>query len=190
MDSPDDVTFAVFTMVIGAVLGAVLPPFADALTDLFFKRRDRSSDIYNALILFFTASGLWVIAELLLSLNLIKVGATGASRVLIVLTLGSLFILAAVAFSIGFRRLSKDRCEKTSDHRISRALKFLIFGNMCWISGEIITTLTGIVWPDGYNLARMLHALLLIIAIVGFVAGAISSWRTPSSAPEVANKID
>jgi len=174
MDSPDDVTFAVFTMVIGAVLGAVLPPFADALTDLFFKRRDRSSDIYNALILFFTASGLWVIAELLLSLNLIGIGTNDASRSFIALTLGLLFILSAFAFSIGFRKLSKDRCVNASDRRISRALLFLILGNLCWILGELITLVTDIVWSDGYNLARVLYVLFLIIALVVFVAGSIS----------------
>jgi hypothetical protein len=49
----DDVSLTIVTMVVGAVLGAVITPLGDAFVSLILERKKRSRHLHSALLLFF-----------------------------------------------------------------------------------------------------------------------------------------
>jgi hypothetical protein len=175
----DGLPLAIFTMILGAVLGAVLPPFGDALTNLVFRKRSRG--LHSALLLFFAASGIWVIAEILVELFVRT--ATDKVDVATATVVASIFGLAAVTFAMGFRHLPKR--DKTTDYRLSRALLLLILGNIFWIIGETLETFTWALWPSEGLYAQGVHVFWSVIAVSVFAAGALAAWR--STAPKAAH---
>lgn len=187
MNLADELPLAILTMVLGAVLGAVLPPFGDALTNLIFKRKGRSRGLHSAFLLFFAACGIWIIGELFAELFLRT--ATDSTELSTAIVIASVFAIAAFTFAIGFRHLPRDEGNEATDHRLPRALFFLILGNIIWILGEILEKFTWALWPNGGFLATALSVLFLTIALVVFTKGALDAWHSASSAFKATHEV-
>jgi hypothetical protein len=105
-------------------LGAVLVPAGDALVNLAFGKRRHG--IYGALLLFFAACGVWIIAEIFVELFVraqAEVGWAVASMVALI------FGLAALAFAVGFQQVPRGN-QNVLDRSLARAMFFLITGNI------------------------------------------------------------
>jgi hypothetical protein len=176
---PDhELSLAIFTMVLGAVLGAVLPPFGDAFTGLAFRRRSRG--LHSALTLLFAASGIWAIAEI--SSLLFTPSLTGTQDVPTATLIASIFALAALTFAVGVTHLPKK--DEAVDPGLSQALRYLFVGNIIWVIGNMVATFAIALAPSRLLLVESLNYGFTAIALCIFALGARNAWRSTSSSPK------
>lgn len=180
MELVDEVPLAIFTMVVGAILGAVIAPIGEALMEVLLERKRKRRIFHVAFLLFFAANGVWIIGEIFVEMFVRTGGRVGWPTAI---AIAFIFGLAAITFAIGFRFLPKFDGDPTTQG-IAGALKFLIIGNIFWITGEIIETFAWELWPEQsihYNYGpTTLHLLFLLVALVVFVVGAVAAWRAAS----------
>lgn len=183
MTLADEVPLSLLTMVIGAVLGSIIIPFGQVVTDRFLERKRRPSGLTTAFLLFFAANGVWIIAEIFVELfvRLDENRVAWPTATPVVILLG----LAALIFAVGFKDVSTLSGEsRANSSRMVQALKFLILGNIFWILGEAFETFAWELWPDQTRLfiypATWLRLPFLLAAVSVFVAGIRAVWRAPS----------
>jgi hypothetical protein len=167
----DDVSLTIVTMVVGAVLGAVITPLGDAFVSLILERKKRSRHLHSALLLFFVANGIWICGELMQIWGMYRASEIRWPTVSV---MGGIHGLAALTFAIGLRHLPND--EDASKHKLAHALFLLIVGNMLWLGSAMLEILLWALWPAwGYS-ATAISTLVLIIPLALFVKGARDAW--------------
>lgn len=180
--SLSDLSLSLFTMIVGAIFGAVLAPIGDAITGLLFDRKSKGRSLYGAFLLFFAANGVWIVGELLAEIFVRPRGAIEAPEAIAV---ALVFGIAATLFAIGFVQLPRDD-KGTVVLGLPQALKWLIIGNILWVLGEVIETIVWELWPDSPNSlgypALWLRVVFCTAAMAVFVKGVLTCWQlSPSS---------
>jgi hypothetical protein len=184
MTFDDEVPLSLLTMVVGAVLGAVLVPLGRVATERIQSGKGLKS-LDSAFILFFVANGIWIIAEIFVELFIrLSNNVTWWTA----LAVASIFSLAAFTFAIGYGYVPRGKEFEASKNTVAQSLKLLIVGNMLWIAGEIIETFG---WQIAPNQPRILihpvtwlRLICLTAAIWIFARGLRAVWHPPQPVDE------
>lgn len=124
MQSGADVPLAIFTTIIGAILGAVLTPLGDTLFRKFiFKTKKKNRDFHSAFLLFFIANAIWVMGEIFVEIfirSLDKVDWWTAAGIAFI------FSLAAFTFVVGFQYLPRGTTRGSTSGALAPAVRLLI----------------------------------------------------------------